>query len=341
MAVYKVPQDVEAEDKLLGPFTFRQFIYLFIAAAMGFLAFLLWQVLPILAVIPTPVLLFFAILALPLRKDQPMETYLAAIISFYIKPRIRLWDPDGVESRVEISAPKAVEVSLSKDLSQDEAERRFAYLAQIVDSRGWATRGAIPSLGIEVSNNLNPDIYYEANDSVDILAEDYSVGQNINQRLEQSALQHKQDLMKNMQSPQAPQITMSPTANEQIEINQITDRQIYPEATPTYTHDSLETPFIPTIEKPVGNIVINPYPSTMNQAVLMPPGFQPMQTTQEEVIQSQNESKDIQNTVSADIIELATNAPEDFSIATLASQAKRISKEKNNLGDDEVIISLR
>ena len=128
MAVYKVPQDVEAEDKLLGPFTFRQFIYLFIAAAMGFLAFLLWQVLPILAVIPTPVLLFFAILALPLRKDQPMETYLAAIISFYIKPRIRLWDPDGVESRVEISAPKAVEVSLSKDLSQDEAERRFAYL---------------------------------------------------------------------------------------------------------------------------------------------------------------------------------------------------------------------
>ena len=32
MAVYKVPQDVEAEDKLLGPFSMRQFIYLIIAA---------------------------------------------------------------------------------------------------------------------------------------------------------------------------------------------------------------------------------------------------------------------------------------------------------------------
>ena len=27
MAVYKVPQDVEADDKLIGPFSFRQFIY--------------------------------------------------------------------------------------------------------------------------------------------------------------------------------------------------------------------------------------------------------------------------------------------------------------------------
>lgn len=32
MASYKVPQDVEADDKLIGPFSFRQFIYLGIAA---------------------------------------------------------------------------------------------------------------------------------------------------------------------------------------------------------------------------------------------------------------------------------------------------------------------
>ena len=38
MAVYKVPQDVEAEDKLLGPFSFRQFIYLIVAALAIFIA---------------------------------------------------------------------------------------------------------------------------------------------------------------------------------------------------------------------------------------------------------------------------------------------------------------
>ena len=41
MAQYKVPQDVEADDKLLGPLNFRQFIYLLIAAALLALAWAL------------------------------------------------------------------------------------------------------------------------------------------------------------------------------------------------------------------------------------------------------------------------------------------------------------
>ncbi len=90
MATYKVPQDVEAEDRLLGPFTFRQFVYLLIAAIAGALAAALFQIFPLLAILPLPVIIFFLILALPLKKDQPMETYLAAIVSFYMKPNKHL-----------------------------------------------------------------------------------------------------------------------------------------------------------------------------------------------------------------------------------------------------------
>jgi hypothetical protein len=87
MSVYKVPQDVEAEDKLLGPFTFRQFIYLIIVAmAMG-IAYGLGTLLIPLAFIPLPVILLFGALALPLRKDQPMETYLSAMVSFFLKAK--------------------------------------------------------------------------------------------------------------------------------------------------------------------------------------------------------------------------------------------------------------
>ena len=46
MAQYKVPQDVEADDKLLGPFNFRQFIYLLIVAALIALAWALGQLFP-------------------------------------------------------------------------------------------------------------------------------------------------------------------------------------------------------------------------------------------------------------------------------------------------------
>ena len=110
MAVYKVPQDVEADDKLLGPFSFRQFIYLLIVAGAGFLAWGLSRLFLPLAVLPLPIIFFFGLLALPLRKDQPMEIYMAAIVSFYLKPRRRLWVPDGIQSMVEITAPKTTEV---------------------------------------------------------------------------------------------------------------------------------------------------------------------------------------------------------------------------------------
>ena len=103
MAQYKVPQDVEAEDKLLGPFTFRQFIYLIIAAGSIALAWGLFQLFPFLALIPVPFIIFFAILALPLRKDQPMETYLAAVVSFYIKPRKR---PSKQKNLVRVTLPR-------------------------------------------------------------------------------------------------------------------------------------------------------------------------------------------------------------------------------------------
>ena len=78
MAVYKVPQDVEADDKLIGPFSFRQFIYLVIVAMAIMMAWGLAQLFVPLAVLPLPIVVFFGALALPLRKDQPMEIYMAA-----------------------------------------------------------------------------------------------------------------------------------------------------------------------------------------------------------------------------------------------------------------------
>ena len=54
MATYKVPQDVEADDKLLGPFSFRQFVYLIIVAASIGIAWILAQIFIGLIIIPIP-----------------------------------------------------------------------------------------------------------------------------------------------------------------------------------------------------------------------------------------------------------------------------------------------
>ena len=142
MAQYKVPQDVEAEDRLLGPFTFRQFIYLIIAAALIALAWALFQLFPLLAIIPLPGIALFAILALPLKKDQPMETDLAALVSFYLKPHKRFWRPGQSESTILITAPKQTEERRTRDITEEEASHRLSFLADIVDTEGYSIRNS-------------------------------------------------------------------------------------------------------------------------------------------------------------------------------------------------------
>lgn len=158
MAQYKVPQDVEADDKLLGPFSFRQFVYLLIAGGLVALAVALFQLFPLLAIIPVPFILFLAILALPLKKDQPMEAYVAAIVSYYLKPRTKRWMPGQRESTVLVTAPKKVddESVRKRNISGDEVTHRLSFLADIVDTEGYAIKG----VGIR---NVNDDLVAEAN----------------------------------------------------------------------------------------------------------------------------------------------------------------------------------
>ena len=177
MAQYKVPQDVEADDKLIGPFSFRQFVYLLIAAGLVALAVGLFQLFPILAILPILPALLFVVLALPLKKDQPMETYLAAIVSYYLKPRTKVWMPGQRETVIQITAPKIVEENRTRDISEEEATHRLSFLADIVDTEGYAIKGS-------GSSPMREDLLAEANatnDMFDIYETtglDLAIGQN-------------------------------------------------------------------------------------------------------------------------------------------------------------------
>ncbi len=160
MASYKVPQDVEADDKLIGPFSFRQFIYLMIVLGAIMVMVLLFRIFPLLAIIPLPVIFFFLILALPLKKDQPMETYLAAIVSFYLKPHRRFWMPGQPNSTILITAPKKVEVQRTRNITGEEAGHRLSFLANIIDTEGYAIKGA--------NSPMRDDFYAEASNANDM-----------------------------------------------------------------------------------------------------------------------------------------------------------------------------
>ena len=189
MATYKVPQDVEAEDNLLGPFTFRQFIYLLISAAGIAIIFGLFQIFPLLAIIPIPFTFFFLILALPIKKDQPMEVYLASIASFYLKPNTRRWTPGQKETTIKITAPKIVEKPRARNITEEEASTRLSFLSNLVDSEGYAIRG---------NSNFNEDFIAENNNIVGILDQDSN--QNINQMIAKEQQNRHAALISNMKA---------------------------------------------------------------------------------------------------------------------------------------------
>ncbi len=199
MAVYKVPQDVEADDKLIGPFSFRQFIYLIVVAISMAAAWGLSRLFIPLAIIPLPVIIFFAALALPLRKDQPMEAYLSAVVSFYfLKSRKRFWQPDGINSFVTIIPPKDADKILTKELTDDEATKRLNYLASLVDTHGWAIRGTDGTPGGDTS--VSTDLYYESQQAPDMMDNTTPAAQVLAKQLNDGAAVKKQQAVASMQA---------------------------------------------------------------------------------------------------------------------------------------------
>src|SRR6187402_3059875 len=149
MAVHKVPQDVEADDKFLGPLSFKQFLFFGGTIICGYLTFLmLTKVWPLTIIFLLPTIVF-AFLAFPWSKEQPTELWLASRIRFLIMPRKRIWDQAGMKELVTITVPVREAHIYTNGLSQDEVQNRLGALASIVDSRGWAVKNVIASTDVE------------------------------------------------------------------------------------------------------------------------------------------------------------------------------------------------
>lgn len=347
MAVYKVPQDVEAEDKLLGPFTFKQFVYLLIAAIGSGLAYGLFQILIPLALIPLPIVIFFAVLALPLRKDQPMEVYLAAVVSFLTRPRVRIWRADGIEYLIKVVAPKGEKKVLSKSYSEEEVRMRLSYLADLTDSQGWSIRGIRSP-----HNLLSEDLYHEAQAATDLLDETGDRIRQIDNLLEQTDTRRRQQLMEKMKQPA-----------ESIAVETKTISYDMPSYSPSDPYSKLISPnhtpmsaIQPENADEDIKLVVNPYP-VINQLVITPLGQdEPVQSPavypeayQEPVpaaqtappqapVQPQPPSEE---PISPAIIDLANNH-NDLSIETLGREANRIKQKELKLKEnEEILISLR
>lgn len=302
MAQYVVIQDIEAEDKFVGPLTLRQFIFAGITIILLYLCFLvvtngLWPA----VIVFLPPALISGFLAFPWGRDQPTEIWLLARLRFLFKPHLRIWDQSGLQQLVTITAPKQVTVDLTNGLDATQVTSRLEALAHTLDTRGWALKG------VEVNMSAGQPAAAPGSDRL-VSASTLPVAQT-----PATTIRSSDDMLDMQNNPAAAQMAQMAQANEAAHRQALMDKmdQIRNEQA-----QASQVPAPGTAQAASQTPVVAPLPQALQAAPANAPTT-PMPEPPKPAI-----------------LELASN--DDLSVATIARQAN-----KSQSGDNEVVISLR
>jgi hypothetical protein len=128
---YQVPQFIEVEDKIFGPLTILQFVYL--AGGIGF-GFAMWLLLPLwLAVLlGAPVAAFGAALAFYKINERPLMATLEAAFNYLFKPKLYIWE----KKKVELAKPE--DIAILGESPEDPAKYVPAATANKIKDLSWS-----------------------------------------------------------------------------------------------------------------------------------------------------------------------------------------------------------
>lgn len=132
---YQVPQFIEVEDKIIGPLTIRQFVYLVGGAGMSFIVYtylpLIIAILLIAIIIPLSLALAFYKI-----NNKPFIDFMESAFVFYTKQNLYIWKKEK----------KKIKPATTK-----ETEEKQIYVPRLSDSKlkelSWS---------LDINENLNP-----------------------------------------------------------------------------------------------------------------------------------------------------------------------------------------
>ena len=205
MSQYKVPQDVEAEDHILGPLTLKQFIYAIVAVAWaGMFFFILKKVIILYVIVVLPISLLFLLLAFYKRDGQNFEQLLIALVGFFANSRKRIWRKEEVVESFHVEAAKPKE-ELSQRSSAD-VRAELTRLGEMADARGINhPQAPVVMPASMMTGELNstivpaaPIIEEPATDLYDISTS--PLASNLNALIEQAAADVRKEAMDQMKA---------------------------------------------------------------------------------------------------------------------------------------------
>lgn len=123
---FQVPQFIEVEDKVFGPLTVKQFIYI---AGGGGISFIIWSLLPLPLVFKLifilPILAFSLALAFYKINNKPFINVVEAAFKYFFASKLYIWK----------KAPKKPEVAIAETPQQTVDHYKTVLMPKISESK--------------------------------------------------------------------------------------------------------------------------------------------------------------------------------------------------------------
>lgn len=136
---YAVPQFIEVEDKVIGPLTTKQFLYLVVGGVFLLIAWALADVglFILLAIITAAIVIPFAFVKI---NGRPFEIYLVSAFKFFTSPKARFWLRD-INTATVVSDNNKRKEAVFKAQTQEIGDKKFnrskiQQLSQVLDMGG-------------------------------------------------------------------------------------------------------------------------------------------------------------------------------------------------------------
>lgn len=139
---YKVPQNIDMEDKIVGPFTMKQFVYLMIGAFIiygiyNYLSKGFDNFMPLFIIVSLPIgFIVFAFVFVKIN-DRPFEKFIVNLIQFMRTPKKRIWSAGYQGENVIVDDPTV-------DKKEDDRHKDTRSLDELAKSLEAKTK-ALPT----------------------------------------------------------------------------------------------------------------------------------------------------------------------------------------------------
>jgi hypothetical protein len=155
----KIPQDVTREDKLVGPLTLKQFLYILGTAGLVFVAYQYYSVgflyLHEFIILSALISIFGLMLTFAQINGRPFAIFLLNLSRFATTNHRQIWikEPRNLVAAIRIKADdiKDTRAELADRKSGKAVKMQIEHLANILDTGGTMTEGKNEVM----SNNVN------------------------------------------------------------------------------------------------------------------------------------------------------------------------------------------